>query len=147
MNEKYGFAPAVVKGEGMSIDPEDFGLPKGYKPPERKLDAYKDLMKFLNKNEIVEGIVFGEYGWGGYGENECKNPIPKEMKGVVLTLERAKPLMNGWSFNCGHGSPECYATYIWTNQRVIWVTQYDGATTLDSAPRSPKNCIPEMPGG
>jgi len=112
-----------------------------------KLNAYKDLLNELEDGEVVEAVVFGEYGWSGYNEEGCDNPVPKEKQGVLLTLEQAKPLMDGWSYDGGYGSPECYATYVWTNQRLIWVTQYDGSTCLDSAPRNPTACIPSMPGG
>jgi hypothetical protein len=110
--------------------------------------AYTDLMDYLSdfaEEETVEGIVFGDYGWDGYKEDGLA--VPNEKKGILMTLEEAKPMMNSWRFYGGHGAPECYAVYIWTNKRVIWVTQYDGATTLDSAPRNPCNIIPEMPGG
>ena len=55
--------------------------------------------------------------------------------------------MQGWSFNGGYGSPACYAVRVWTNLRVFWVTQYDGATCLDSARRNPSDEMPDMPGG
>lgn len=140
----YKFSDAIPKAEGESINPEDYNFTP---PPEEQLDAYIDLKAELRINEEVEGVVFGQYGWSGYGEDDCVNPIPKDKIGVLLTLEEARPLMQGWSFNGGFGSPECYATYVWTNQRVIWVTQYDGSTNLDSAPRHPMDCVPEMPGG
>jgi hypothetical protein len=108
------------------------------------MSAYNDLLEYLEPDEKVEALVFGEYGWGGYGEGA--DPIG-EKRGTVLTLEEAEPLMQSWSFYGGYGSPDCYATYIWTNQRVIWVTQYDGSTRLSSAPRNPVACIPDMPGG
>ena len=111
----------------------------------KRLDAYLDLIEYLEDGEAIETLVFGEYGWGGYGEDT--EFIPKEKQGVLMTLEEAKPMMHGWTYDCGYGSPQCYATYVWTNRRVIWVTQYDGPTTLNSAPRHPINCIPDMPGG
>jgi hypothetical protein len=109
--------------------------------------AYTDLMRELEQDEQVEGIVFGEYGWGGFQEDELTNPIPQNKLGKLMTLDEAKPFMQSWSFYGGYGAPTCYATYIWTNKRIIWVTQYDGLTTLDSAPRNPVDCTPDMPGG
>ena len=112
------------------------------------MNAYLELMKELRSDEVVEGLVFGEFGWGGYSEEESiENPIPKEKRGVVMTLEEAKPMMEGWSFYGSYGAPECYAVYIWTNMRVGWVTQYDGSTCLDWAPRNPIDVFPYMPGG
>ena len=110
------------------------------------MNAYDDLVKFLDDDEKVEALVFGPYGWDGYEEPE-NQPVPKDKRGVVLTLEEAKPFMQGWSYYGGYGAPKCYASYIWTNQRVIWVTQYDGATGMDGAPRHPVNIVPDMPGG
>lgn len=114
-------------------------------------NAYEELMQALNDGERVEAIVFG--GWGGsdheelgYGEPDPP-PVPFDKRGVVLTLEEAKPLMQSWQFIGGYGSPDCYAVHIWTNTRVFWVTQYDGSTGLDSAPRNPTPHIPDMPGG
>lgn len=120
------------------------------------MSAYEDIVNTLNEGEEVKGIVFGPWGWGserdiekgvpGYGEPDDP-PVPYNMRGVLLTLEEAAPFMGSWSFFGGFGAPSCYATYIWTNQRVFWVTQYDGATGLDSMPITPRDCMPEMPGG
>jgi hypothetical protein len=110
------------------------------------MNAYEELLKFIQDDEVVEGIVFGEWGWGGYREPD-NPPVPKDKMGVLLTLEQAKPMMMDWCFDGGYGAPDCYATYIWTNKHVIWVTQYDGSTTLDFAPRHPTNVMPSMPGG
>ena len=55
--------------------------------------------------------------------------------------------MKSWSFWGGYGAPQCYAIYAWSNQRVFWVTQYDGSTSLNFAPRIPIDTMPSMPGG
>ncbi len=102
--------------------------------------SYKEIADELRKGETVKAIVFGPWGWGS-------PPVPLDKRGVVLTLEEAKPFLEGWSFSGGYGSPTCYATYIWTNRRVLWVTQYDGSTTLSSVPRHPMEAVPNMPGG
>jgi hypothetical protein len=110
------------------------------------MNALKDLTKFLEDGEVVEALVFGTWGWDNYNA-PAPNPVPKERQGQLLTLDEASPMMEGWSFYGGFGSPSCPAVYIWTNQRVIWVTQYDGSTRLSSAPRNPMACDPQMPGG
>jgi len=143
-NYKYNFIDAPVKAEGEMINANDYNfIPEEESP----MNAYDDLMKELEEGEIVEGLVFGDYGWSDFGEEDCDNPIPQNKRGVLLTLEEAKPLMDGWTYDGGFGSPDCYATYVWTNKRIIWVTQYDGSTCLDSAPRHPMSCKPNMPGG
>lgn len=113
---------------------------------ERPKNAYDDLVGCLDSDEQVEAIVFGDWGWGGTWEPQPPL-VPADKRGIVLTLEEAKDYMDGWSFFGGYGSPECYAVCIWTNKRVVWVTQYDGSTELNGAPRNPCNYKPEMPGG
>ena len=121
-------------------------------------NAYNDLINMLDQDEQVEAIVFGAWGWASAPRSSDEEwepdssepeppPVPFKLRGKTMTLEEARPYMQGWSFIGGFGAPDCYATYIWTNQRIIWVTQYDGATGLDSAPRYPHDCIPDMPGG
>ncbi len=109
-------------------------------------NAISELEEFLNDGEFVEAVVFGAWGWGGYGEPDPP-PVPVDRQGVVLSFDEAKQYMGSWCFYGGYGAPDCYAVNIWTNQRIIWVTQYDGATGLDSAPRNPVATIPDMPGG
>jgi hypothetical protein len=109
-------------------------------------NAYKDLKQELLEEEYVESVVFGDWGWSGYEEPDPPF-VPKDKKGVLLTLEEAKPYMNGWSLFSGFGSPQTYAINVWTNKRVLWITQYDGSTSLDSVSRFPVACMPDMPGG
>jgi hypothetical protein len=110
------------------------------------MSAYKELLEVLEEGEVVEALVFGAWGWGGYGEPQPA-PVPKDKRGVILTLEEAEPYMQAWNFYGGYGAPDCYAVNIWTNQRVLWITQYDGSTSLSSAPRNPVAHAPSMPGG
>lgn len=121
------------------------------------INAYDELQAFLEDGGTVESLVFGAWGWGygpadgGEWEPDSSEPmpiaIPLRMRGKLLALSQAEPLMRSWQFSGGYGGPDCYATYIWTDRRIIWVTQYDGSTGLDSAPRNPIECIPDMPGG
>lgn len=122
------------------------------------MSAYSELVEILEDGEVVEAIVFGAWGRGdgpadggewkaGYGE-PTPPPVPFEKRGIRLTLEEAEPMMQSWEFYGGYGSPDCYATHIWTDRRFFWVTQYDGATGLDFAPRHPRDgYLPDMPGG
>ena len=123
----------------------------------KQLNAFDELTKELHEGESIEAIVFGAWGWGRVPkQNESWQPahdepepppVPFDRRGKLLTADEAKPLMVGWSFFGGFGSPRCYAVHVWTNQRVLWVTQYDGSTDLNSMPRHPAAVIPDMPGG
>lgn len=110
-------------------------------------NAYDDLIEYLEKGEQIEAIIFGAWGWDGY--NEPEPPIiDHALFGKVMTLEEAMPYLKRFSFYSGYGAPECHAVRVFTNQRIIWVTQYDGSTTLDSSIRNPQEgYMPDMPGG
>lgn len=115
------------------------------------MNAYEELQEYLVDGEQVETIIFGNWGLNGYNEPSSK-PVPQDKKGIKLTLDEAKPFMDGWKFTGGYGAPKCYAVHIWTNVRVIWVTQYDGSTMLTSVTRNPPtteniHSFPYMPGG
>ena len=111
------------------------------------MTAYTDLMEALEPGEVVESLVFGAWGWGdppdrdgafepGFGEPKPP-PVPVALRGRPMSLAEAEPFMQTWTFRGGFGSPDCYAVYVWTNRRVLWVHEYDGATGLASAPRNP----------
>lgn len=124
-------------------------------------NAMDDLKKFLKKKKIeepIETITFGN--WGGDNDEENyerftedspyftpkSRIIPKDMKNKCLTEKEAEPFMKGWTFYNGYGYPQTYASYIWTTNHIIWVTEYDGSTKLDFAPRNPSNIIPYISG-
>jgi len=119
--------------------------------------AWAELLGYLEPGETVESLVFGAWGWGREPEDggpweladdePLPPPVPLDKRGVPLTLVDAGPMMLAWKFRGGYGAPTCYATWIWTDRRVIWVTQYDGSTRLSSMPRHPCNSMPYMPGG
>lgn len=121
------------------------------------MSAYKELIEAANGAENIEGIVFGAWGWGSmpaepYGDyeyefGEPKEPIPPEMRGRVLTWEEAEPYLHNWSCYGGYGSPSCYAITVWTADRVLFITQYDGSTRINEVPRHPIDHNPHMPGG
>lgn len=91
----------------------------------------------------IEAIVIGKFGWGGgYGETD-DNRLPADRLGVVLTWAEARPLLD-YAYDTGYGAPDCHAITAWTATHVIWVHEYDGSTSLQSAPRNPVPHEPEM---
>lgn len=112
------------------------------------MTAWDELQEMLTDGEQIEAVVLGDYGWGGgdelgYGEPSHR-PVPLDKRGVVLTADEAKPLMQDWQLSGGFGAPSCYAATVWTNRQVIWVHEYDGSTGLESAPRHPAPGRPRM---
>ena len=102
-------------------------------PKERALapTASESLHYFMQAGEFLEAVAFSDTDFPG------PRAIPQAVLNRVLTPSEANAHMQSWSLLGGFGSVESYAMTAWTNQRVIWVTQYDGRTTLHSAPRLP----------
>ncbi len=103
-------------------------------------------------DEAIEAIVIGPFGWGSdmddtdaYGEERVERKA-KPKRGVVLTWAEARPMLD-YEYSTGYGAPECDAIWAWTPSRVLFVSQYDGATGLESMPRNPVDGKPDMPGG
>lgn len=95
--------------------------------------------------DAIEAVVLGEMGWGDY--NSAAVPNYKEQpRYVVLSWEQAKPWLD-YEFHNGYGAPGCNAICVWTTNQVLFVSQYDGSTDIQSVPRNPVAHKPSMPGG
>ena len=118
------------------------------------------ILKTAN-GEFIEGVVIGRTGGNGsdedyvlgddladdYGSEAIPN-YQEHPRGRVLSWEDAQPHLR-YQFNSDHGSVRCEAIYAWTASRVIFITQYDGATWPCWVPRNPNPTAvtPDMPGG
>lgn len=102
------------------------------------------ILKAAN-GEAVEGVVIGEMGWGSYGSDGVPN-YAQQPRNRVLTWQEALPWID-YEFEAGYGAPGCNAVYAWTASRVLFVSQYDGSTCINSVPRNPGDVPPVMPGG
>jgi len=137
----FGCQCCCCKGECCHYDESDHDM-----------SAWDELYDSLSDGEEVECVIFGHWGWGSHGDDEptgAPEPqVPPSIMGRRLILTEAEPFLKGFSFSGGYGSPDSYATWIYTNKNILWVTQYDGSTSLSSMPRHPvQGEIPYMPGG
>jgi hypothetical protein len=111
-------------------------------PPPRKVledNAWVQLNKLLGFGERLEAIVFGDFRAEEVG-------IPADRQGIVLSPEQARPFMLGWGAYCGFGGAGATPFFAWSNDRVFWVSEYDGACSIASVPRHPMPCKPEWDG-
>lgn len=93
---------------------------------------------------VIEAVVIGEFGWGGYKDD--KERIPHNQYGKVLTWDDARPLLD-YKYEGGFGAPDCHAVAVYTKDHVFMVSQYDGSTNFFKVERNPIDHMPEMPGG
>lgn len=101
-------------------------------------------------DETILSIAIGQFGWGGFRGDEQLYPNGKPPEdppiGEPIFWSAAKPHLD-YYYDGGYGSPSCHAIYAWTDSKVIFVSQYDGATGLETIPRNPSPCDVVMPGG
>lgn len=95
--------------------------------------------------EPIEAIVIGEKGWGEW-DDEANEYVPPPYAGRVLTWDDARPLLD-YVYDRGWGAPDCHAITAYTRSYIIFVSQYDGSTHVNSIPRNPTPHMPIMPGG
>jgi len=50
--------------------------------------------------------------------------------------EAAKPVLS-YEYDAGYGGQDCHDFWAWTPTRVLFVHEYDGSTSIASAPRNP----------
>jgi hypothetical protein len=97
------------------------------------------------EGEPIEAVVIGQMGWGDYGSDDVPR-YAEQPKSTILTWEQARPWLD-YEFDGGFGAPGCNAIHAWTANRVIYISQYDGATSANWVPRHPSAVEPTMPGG
>lgn len=99
------------------------------------------------KGEPIEAIVIGNMGWEDCGIDDIPEPSRDRDKwNKVLSWAEAEPLLD-YNFDSGYGAPGCQAITAWTATKVIFISQYDGATGVEWLPRHPVDHQPRMPGG
>ena len=89
--------------------------------------------------EPVEAVVIGNFaGWDSEQERAAPVKVNK-----VLSWTEARMMLD-YAFDSGFGGADCHPVYVWTAKRVLFVHEYDGSTWIDSVPRAPGPCEPEM---
>lgn len=94
--------------------------------------------------EPVEAVVIGRHYNDPYRESGTSafNGAPI---GKVMSWAEAEPFLK-YEFDSGYGGADCHPVFVWTPTRVLFVTEYDGATGLSSVPRHPVACQPSFGG-
>lgn len=112
----------------------------------RQMDNFASDIEEEAGDEPILQVLIGFVGGDGFWENS-KHLAASAVRGRLLSWTEAKPLLN-YSYYTGYGSPDCHAIYAWTETKVLFVVQYDGATVIESVPRNPTvKESPIMPGG
>lgn len=117
--------------------------------------TFKDEILSIADGEPIEKIVIGRFGWSGgdgsdeeaygFGEDEGKSrkPIPWALKETPIDWNQVESYLD-YNYSSGYGSPDCHAIYAYTANKIIFVSTYDGSTSVEWIPRNPVDCLPEM---
>ncbi len=97
--------------------------------------------------QLIEAIVVGEFGWGlgAFEEDQLKLKTGAE-RGVKASWGEVRPALD-YAYDRGFGAPECDAIFAWTDGPIIFVSTYDGSTSVEWIPRNPADTLPCMFGG
>ena len=104
------------------------------------MNAYEELLQFLEKDEKVETVILENR------KNKGKDLVPESLKGKKLSFNEIKNYLN--RFGLETIDDVCpFSCYVWTNQKIIFQYSHDSRLILTSVPRNPtENINPQIPG-
>lgn len=98
----------------------------------RALEGYE-----FQHDEQIQYIVVGQH----HNARWSSKPLPDE--NIVLSREEGLAKLDVDYYN-GYGGADCFPFYAWSNSRVYFVSEYDGATHVNWLPLFAMNCEPEF---
>ena len=109
------------------------------------METFADYLEKVAEEPILYAVI-GEMGWGEYG-SEGVSGYSEQPKNKLLKWEDARKWLD-YETSYGYGAPKQNAVYCWTENWIVFMSQYDdGSTSAESLPRNPVDCVPKMPGG
>ena len=94
----------------------------------------KDIQRIIRTKcdcEPIEGVVVS--GYSGI--------IPDNLIGKPVCFGDVREYFD-YEYDDGFGGAECHAIYLYTRNFIVFVSEYDGATSVDCIPRNPIECTP-----
>lgn len=89
--------------------------------------------------ETIEGIVVGETD-----NEEMSSRVPEGLRGVLLTWDVARPMLDYFSEEFGYH--DYHAVFAWTPSHVLVVAVHGGFSWVEAVPRHPSPCNPWLIG-
>jgi Fe-S cluster biosynthesis and repair protein YggX len=93
-------------------------------------------------DEEIEFAVIGKHYWDQWRRGDS-TPFNKARINQSLTWAEAREFLD-YEYDSGYGGADCHPAYAWTATKVIFVSEYDGATGASFVPRKPQDCEPEF---
>ena len=85
---------------------------------------------------------FTSYYWKEDNPEATKDQkgVPLEIVNNILTWQEAKPFTD-YIYDAGYGAMDCHDIIFWTADRVYFIHEYDGSTSITWVPRNPENFV------
>lgn len=98
-----------------------------------------------NLAESFEAAAEGQILFAVIGKDGRKGRSEHLVSGKVLPWSEARSYLD-YDYDSGFGGTDCHAVYAWTETRVLFAHEYDGATSVNWVPRNPEPCEPDFGG-
>lgn len=124
-------------------------VPKRDESPKREeaeYDGYEQLLQTLKRGkedvQDVEAVLFGRWKETGF---KPENLLPEQCVGKSMTLEQAKPYLQGCVLHSIFGSAFRFPIVVYTRNHII-ITRHprNSDMFLDLVPRNPIDYVPHM---
>lgn len=98
--------------------------------------------------DIIETVLIESFGWGGCEDEPFEgddglsyNESPEQheacqFRGVPTPWEVIRPFLD-YEYHDGFGAPECHLLQAWTPNKILYIHEYDGSTTVCYLKRNP----------
>jgi hypothetical protein len=107
--------------------------------------TFAEEIEYAAGGEPISAIAIGPFARGdGYGEDRISRAAPVRI-GQLLKWEEARPMLD-YEFDRNFGQPQCDAIHAWTENKVLFVYEHDGATQVLTIPRNPTPDDVRLPG-
>jgi hypothetical protein len=112
--------------------------------------------RLLAERHRMDANFAQEIEEAAYGETIIAVVVGEKGSGIKAPGENGPDIVQSWEevrdgldyqHDAGFGGRECHSIYAWTAGRVLFVTEYDGATSVESVPRFPRAGKPQSMGG
>ena len=103
---------------------------------------FKNDIEIAANNDPIDSFVIGP--------TERFSPTDRKIeqlpRGVILDWDKYKNYFD-FQYDAGYGGVDVPAVYLWTNDYVLFVVEYDGSSWISKVPRNPVECGPSTHGG
>ena len=104
---------------------------------------FKEFIERHAEGKPILGVVLSVHDDDKYRYDPDEPRTSNAPINTFMVWEEALAYID-YEFDEGFGSPDCHAYVAWTEDRVLFNTEYDGAISPMWAPRNPQDCKPEF---